>query len=275
MVLGIRGKFGSVAVAVGVSLLAGCDALGIRALKSEAEYFTPSARIYFDTGDDEDDEVDLYRDGSLSAAVDFLAIQKPFLVRRSTLAAAKETQLENDKEELKTLQNAARTLRVKASEMEAEVEAEVAEAKAKDASLEMLRAGMQAREKLQLAKGLAELAQDKAEEKEQDVAKMEKVVNRANKSRLDGDWILGPRLSIGITGPAGDSEDGSEQASGAPVLFLAAGVYMDLFKGNREPNSTDGVGVRLEFGTIWGVTADESIGDTDDSAVFVGLSVFL
>lgn len=275
MALRVRGKFGMVAVAAAVSLLAGCDSLGVRALKSEAEYFTPSARIYFDTGKDEDDEVDLYRDGSLSAAVDFLAIQKPFLVRRSTLAAAKETQLENDKAELKELQDTAKTMRAKASEMEPEVEEEVAKANAKDAPLEMLRSGMQAREKLQLAKGLAELAEDKAEEKEQEVARMEKVVNRANKSRLDGDWILGPRFSIGITGPAGDSEDGSEQASGAPVLYLAAGIYMDLFKGNREPNSTEGVGVRLEFGTIWGVTADESIGDTDDSAVFVGLSVFL
>jgi hypothetical protein len=99
-------------------------------------------------------------------------------------------------------------------------------------------------------------------------------VSRANKARLDGDWILGPRSSIGITGPATGGDD-DEEASGAPVLYLGIGAYMDLFKGDRKPNSTDGVGVRLEAGWMRGITTDEDIDNSDDSAIYVGMSVFL
>ena len=72
------------AVVLAFPYLAACRGSVPRYLRSEAEYFKPSARIYFDTGTDDEDEIDLFQDG-VSPAVDFLAINWPVLVRESTL----------------------------------------------------------------------------------------------------------------------------------------------------------------------------------------------
>lgn len=271
-------------VAVAVLALASCRSTGgsLGYLRSEAEYFTPSARIYFDTGKDEDDELDLYRDGSLGAAVDFLGINWPFLVRQSTLSAGKQDELDSAKARLKrqknervTAEGVAATRADDAAEARREV-SEILKSDATDAQrMEAYTSKVVKEAELEQAKTAAENARRKEADLAEDVATTEAEIDRANKMRLDGDWVLGPRFSVGITGPASDSEDGTVDASGAPVLYLGLGLYMDLFKGDRKPNSNEGVGVRLEAGYIWGVTADEDIGDADDSAIYVGMTVFL
>lgn len=273
----------SLVAAAAVLALSACQAAGApRYLGSEAEYFTPSARIYFDTGSDEDDEIDLYQDGSLGAAVDFLGINWPVLIRESTLSAGKPVEVENAKNALKrqiskrmdaegvvaNRTDLADTARRAVKDMltHEATEAERTQAIVTKAMSEA---------ELEQAKNAAENAKKEEAELAEEVATTEAEVQRANKMRLDGDWILGPRLSVGISGPAGDSEDGTVEATGAPVLYLGLGLYLDLFKGDRKPNSNEGVGVRLEGGYIWGVTADEDIGDADDSALYVGMTVFL
>ncbi len=213
-------------------LLGSCQGLQFEELDWQGEYFTPSARIYFDTGKDDDDEVDVYRDGALTAAVDFVGLTKPFLIKKASPVKEAELQLEQAR------------LGAKLGGPAQEVQkAEV--------------------EQRQLALDFAQSAEKNATEQ------------RNKGKRLDGDWVLGLRGAMGFTSPAGDSEDGATEASGAPVLFVSASIYLDLYKSGGTITDDDSVGVRLEFGTMLGISADESLGNADDSALFVGLSVFL
>lgn len=268
------------------SLLSACRSNATSAPKylgSEAEYFTPSARVYFDTGRDEDDEVDLYKDGSFSPAVDFLGISFPFIVRESTLSTGKAlaaaefaTASKNGPEVDFASEVEAKRSQLERARIEiAEVHKNSADSGSKARLLGLEQS--EAKAALELVAAQEKLAANEVLHKQREEIKTEttKDATREGGRRLSGDWILAPRVAIGLTAPAGDSEDGSMEASGAPVLYVSAGLAFDLYKGDRKPNSMDGVGVRVEAGWMYGVTADEDIGDADDLAFYVGLSVFL
>lgn len=128
--------------------------------------FDPSARIYFDTGSDDTDEVDIFDDGSLNATIDFASIYFPF--------------------------------------------------------------------------ELFESAQE---------------------------FTFGPNIGIGISGPAQDAEDGSMQASSAPVFLTTVGLSF-----NYEIGDTENV-LSFEVGKAFGYSTDESFGDNKDSANYVGFKL--
>ncbi|MEM1081952.1 MAG: hypothetical protein AAGH65_10265, partial [Pseudomonadota bacterium] len=44
----------------------------------EARFFNPSARVYFDVGNDDIDEVDLFNDGGVNATIDFVSFYLPW-----------------------------------------------------------------------------------------------------------------------------------------------------------------------------------------------------
>jgi hypothetical protein len=79
------------------------------------------------------------------------------------------------------------------------------------------------------------------------------------------EFSFGPTIGFGITAPAGDSPDGSEQADDAPVLLLSSGVLASVA-------ITDKVSVGAEVGWGWGFSADEGLTDISDSAIYVGLA---
>lgn len=92
------------------------------------------------------------------------------------------------------------------------------------------------------------------------------------------DWRWGPCIGLGISSQAGDSEDGSLTASGAPVLMLSAGLQLEFplasqrsrfAKFDRGLLPTAGV----EFGYALGVSSDESLDYSADGAIFVGVSL--
>ncbi len=78
------------------------------------------------------------------------------------------------------------------------------------------------------------------------------------------EFSVGPAFGFGITAPAGDSPDGSEQADDAPVLLLSAGVLASV-------GITKNISVGAEVGWAWGFSADEGLNDISDSAIYVGL----
>jgi hypothetical protein len=49
----------------------------------EASFFDPSARIYFDLGSDDEDEVDLFNDGGLEPGLTFASVSFPWRIGRS------------------------------------------------------------------------------------------------------------------------------------------------------------------------------------------------
>ena len=97
---------------------------------------------------------------------------------------------------------------------------------------------------------------------------------REGGTRLDGDWTFGPRGGVGMTSPAADSADATKSSSGAPVVYLGLGVYADFQKGGNGAD-VSGTGVQIELGYMLGISADESLGDATDGAVYVGLAVKL
>lgn len=220
-----------------------------RAKDPYAEYFKPAVRVYFDTGEDEEDELDIYEDGALSPAVDFLGINFPFLVREG-----------------KSSGEVSRAV----AKQEAVVRAAEKQRKEKsDAALSATDADTKSRAESSLQLAEWDLAKEEAR-----LEQAQKQADRSDGTRLDGDWVLAPRFAVGMSTPADDSEDGSASASGAPVVYFSASLVADFQKGGTV-GEDDGVGVRLEFGYMYGVSSDESFADADDSAVFVGMTVNL
>jgi hypothetical protein len=171
-----------------------CSASGLLALGScngvaykgppRAEYFSPSARIYFDVGEDEEEELDLFQDGSLAPAIDFISLTWPF--SWGNMGPPDTTEATTGTE-------------------------------------------------------------------------------------LKGGWRWGPRVGAGFTSPASDSEDGEAEASGAPVLYISASLMSEFLKSNDDSKA----GVLFEFGVLHGISADESLSDADDTAIYVGLTAHL
>lgn len=214
-----------------VSLVSGCRATRAdpRALGMKdpyAEYFRPALRVYFDSGTDDDGEIDVFEDGAFTAAVDFLGLSFPFLVHSGKARKEGAEKIEESERQLDVLEDTVDDLEIPAA-----------------------RAG-------------TAIVEDQKEA-------IDRMNERARSTRLDGDWAIGPRFAVGITGPA----DG-EEASGVPVVYFSAQLFADFQRGG-EVNDDEGVGMRLEVGWIIGISPDESISNNDDSAVFIGLTTFL
>jgi hypothetical protein len=71
---------------------------------------------------------------------------------------------------------------------------------------------------------------------------------------------------LGISAPADDSDDGTEQASNSPILLTTIGGFLEYDISTK-------TSVLLEAGYAWGITSDESFGDKTDGAIYVGLSL--
>jgi hypothetical protein len=222
-----------------------------------AEYFTPAVRVYFDTGDDEPDELDVFKDGSLSPAVDFLALTWPYLAHEGKGQQELAKVLGAEKDRLQSFENAETAAETAARTFTPTGPANAAEV-ARDKELDRD----------------AMLAKLDRERQQQRVETVEKKSQRKDGTKLDGDWMLGPRIALGMTSPADDSETG-EDSSGAPVVYISGGLVADFQKGGEVAEEKDGFAVRVEFGYMYGVSSDESLADADDSAVFVGMTVKL
>ena len=215
--------FASLAALALASLLASCESS--RVLDPQAEYFKGSLRTYFDTGKDDADELDLFKDGGMGAAVDFLSVSFPYLMHRGAgmldvdaaveFERAKRREIESRVKELQLKTEALRNARSAAPEGDA-----TARAKA-DQDL--------AATESQLALLRLDAARQSAT-----VQRAEKLVTRADGTRLDGDWTWGPRISAGLTGPAGNSSDSSNTSSGTPVAYVGVGLFADFQKGGSE-----------------------------------------
>lgn len=81
-----------------------------------------------------------------------------------------------------------------------------------------------------------------------------------------GDWSWGPLVGFGIGAPAQDSDDGTEKASSSPVVVFSGGL---LFRYDLGGGSSFG----FEGGRVMGFTTDESFGDKNDNAWYVGLKI--
>ncbi len=77
---------------------------------------------------------------------------------------------------------------------------------------------------------------------------------------------IGPALGFGLTAPANDSEDGTVDASDAPVFLISVGIFAEIAISADKNKS-----IILEIGRVTGFSADEGVGDTDDSASYIGL----
>jgi hypothetical protein len=235
-----------------------------RWLRPEAEYFKPAVRVYFDTGKDDDDELDVFQDGALNASVDFLGVSLPFLA----LKGKEDAEVQH----IKAVENA-KWERLNDRAMTKQAEARLARL----TSIQSQKAGTdpeQADRDATRAEDEARMAEFEAKEQARHLKRIEKKAGREDGTRLAGDWVLGPRLAVGLTSPAGNSESG-EEASGAPVVYVSASLFADFQKGGQLDEDDDGVGVRLEIGYMRGMSADESISNADDSAIFVGMTVSL
>lgn len=78
------------------------------------------------------------------------------------------------------------------------------------------------------------------------------------------EFTVGPTIGFGITAPAEDSEDGTEEADDAPVLLLSVGALASV-------ELNDNVSIGVESGWALGLSADEGVSDISDSALYVGL----
>ncbi|MBT5106121.1 MAG: hypothetical protein HOM20_08035 [Porticoccaceae bacterium] len=90
---------------------------------------------------------------------------------------------------------------------------------------------------------------------------------RFGRSSYYDQWTLGPMLGVGISSPAQDSADGTAQASGAPVVLVSYGGMIEYKIGEG------GASFGFEIGRATGFSSDESLGDTTDSATYVGLKI--
>lgn len=94
------------------------------------------------------------------------------------------------------------------------------------------------------------------------------------------DWRWGPAIGVGISSQAGDSSDGTLEASGAPVLLLSGGLQYefpltayrpDVLPARDGPPPTAGI----EFGYAGGISSDESLDYSADGAIYVGVSLHI
>ncbi len=107
-------------------------------------------------------------------------------------------------------------------------------------------------------------------------------------------WSWGPNIGLGISAPAQDGEEDDgvggttlAQASDAPVVLFTVGAFLEydlthLTDDQRAKvgeavratgNSFSGPKIGVEGGWAYGVSADEGLSDTDDSAWYIGLSL--
>ncbi len=82
-----------------------------------------------------------------------------------------------------------------------------------------------------------------------------------------GSLLWGFNFGGGINAPAGSSSDGTTSSS-APVLLLSGGLQLQYRLDTETPAE-----VGAEVGYAWGITADESFGDVDDGAIYVGFTI--
>lgn len=103
------------------------------------------------------------------------------------------------------------------------------------------------------------------------------------------DWRWGPNIGVGISSSAGDSVDGSAQASGAPVLLVSYGFLFEFPLTTRQidalredpaygpaaANSLRRLAPKagIEFGYALGVSSDETLDYSADGALYVGVSL--
>ncbi|MCA9269831.1 MAG: hypothetical protein KDA41_15225, partial [Planctomycetales bacterium] len=103
------------------------------------------------------------------------------------------------------------------------------------------------------------------------------------------DWRWGPNFGVGISSRAGDSSDGSVQASGAPVLVMSYGLLFEfpLTSGQIEavrhdPNYGPAAANQwrrlapkagVEVGYALGVSSDETLAYNLDGAIYVGVTL--
>ncbi|OED36236.1 hypothetical protein AB833_26725 [Chromatiales bacterium (ex Bugula neritina AB1)] len=90
---------------------------------------------------------------------------------------------------------------------------------------------------------------------------------RFGRSEFYDSWSWGPSIGVGIGSPAGDSEDGTEKATGAPVVLTSVGLFLE-YKFAKE-----GPSFGFEIGRSVGFSSDESVMDNSDSATFVGIKI--
>jgi len=88
------------------------------------------------------------------------------------------------------------------------------------------------------------------------------------------DWRWGPAIGVGISPQAGDSSDGTQQSSGAPVLLLSAGLQFDFPLASSRDGSLRGLPTAgREFGYALGGSSDESLDYIADGAIYVGVAI--
>jgi hypothetical protein len=138
----------------------------------QISFFDPSARVYFDTGTDDVGEIDLFRDGSLDASLDFISVYLPL---------------------------------------------------------------------------------------------------RFGPSEFADKWSWGPAVGVGLSSPADDSDDGTAKAADAPVVLMSGGLLLEYKFGGNGNGLDNPASFGIEFGVARGFSASESLGDTDDTARYVGL----
>ena len=82
------------------------------------------------------------------------------------------------------------------------------------------------------------------------------------------EWTFGPALSLGMSGPGGESADSSAGASAAPVLLISAGGQIEF-----PVRDSENLIIVLDGGIAVGFSADEGFTDLNDVAYFVGFTV--
>ncbi len=162
-------------------------------LPFETRIFKPSARVYFDTGKDEDDEIDIFNNGSLNVSLSVFEIYWPY---GCWLSNNEECNYEK------------------------------------------------------YTKPDCNLPECKSWEKH---------------------WRIGPVAGFGFTGPGNDSKNGSNDASGAPVVLATLGLLLEKPITNPEDKKPATVGI--EFGYALGWSADEGLRDSRDGAIYAGVSI--
>jgi hypothetical protein len=162
-------------------------------LTVSSRFFRPTARIYFDTGSDDENEVDAFTDGALTANVDLLEFYVAAF-KQSSEFTTRSTDLSR------------------------------------------------------------------------------RLHHRTR-------WSVGPMFGLGMTGPAQNSEDGTQEASGAPVFMVNYGLYSEIALTAPEQqalsknNISGPVTLFVEGGRVTAFSTDEALDDFDDSALFFGVGV--
>ena len=95
----------------------------------------------------------------------------------------------------------------------------------------------------------------------------------------ENEWTAGPAFGIGLTAPAGGSDDGSTNASGAPVVLFSLGLRGEFPFGEKEAyKDQEPTFLALEIGYAYGITSSEDVAGSDeagDGAIYIGFSLEL